>query len=79
MKTAVFAAATLASLASGKELTTANYKTETKGKTVFLKFYAPWVSVCGHYFVIFIGNGWQTSGIEKDLVESVLIHWWRKF
>jgi len=32
----------LATLTSGKELTKADWETETAGKTVFVKFQAPW-------------------------------------
>jgi len=32
----------VASMASALELSPANYETETAGKTVFLKFFAPW-------------------------------------
>jgi len=35
----------MANLANAIELTTSNYDTETAGKTVFIKFFAPW---CGH-------------------------------
>jgi len=44
MKQAAFFIA-LAASASAKELTPENYVAETDGKSVFLKFFAPW---CGH-------------------------------
>jgi hypothetical protein len=39
MKFAVFA---ILSLVRGKELTSANWDEETAGKSVFVKFLAPW-------------------------------------
>ena len=44
MKQAVFFLALAASSASAMELTPENYATATDGKSVFLKFFAPWVS-----------------------------------
>jgi hypothetical protein len=46
MKQAVFFLALAASSASAAtlELTPENYDTATDGKSVFLKFFAPWVS-----------------------------------
>ncbi|KAL3816472.1 hypothetical protein ACHAXA_009897 [Cyclostephanos tholiformis] len=41
----ILVAASVAATASAIELSPANYETETAGKTVFLKFFAPW---CGH-------------------------------
>jgi protein disulfide-isomerase-like protein len=43
--TATLLALALAGTASAKELTPDNWEAETAGKTVFVKFYAPW---CGH-------------------------------
>lgn len=45
MKQAAFFLALAASSASAIELTPENYAAETDGKSVFLKFFAPW---CGH-------------------------------
>ena len=44
MKQAAFFLALAASSASAIELTPDNYEAETDGKSVFLKFFAPWVS-----------------------------------
>lgn len=44
MKQAAFFLALAASSASAIELTPENYAAETDGKSVFLKFFAPWVS-----------------------------------
>jgi len=42
---AILIASSAAVLVNGLELSPSNYETETSGKTVFLKFFAPW---CGH-------------------------------
>jgi hypothetical protein len=42
MKFAALSSILLASTASAIELSPSNYETETAGKTVFLKFFAPW-------------------------------------
>ena len=56
MKQAAFFLALAASSASAIELTPDNFAAETDGKTVFLKFFAPWVSTFLH-FVVSIGEG----------------------
>ena len=38
----LFAAASTVAVVSAIELSPANYDAETSGKTVFLKFFAPW-------------------------------------
>ena len=40
--TAILIASSAAVSVNGLELSPSNYETETSGKTVFLKFFAPW-------------------------------------
>jgi hypothetical protein len=56
MKQAAFFIA-LAASASAKELTPENYAAETDGKSVFLKFFAPWVSNVNSSASCSIGEG----------------------
>lgn len=57
MKQAAFFLALAASSASAIELTPENYAAETDGKSVFLKFFAPWVSRIRFCFVCLCSIG----------------------
>jgi protein disulfide-isomerase-like protein len=59
---------TLATASTAIELTPANWESETLGKSVFVKFFAPW---CGHCKAI--KPVWDELMLEYESSESVLI------
>lgn len=59
---------TLATASTAIELTPANWDSETSGKSVFVKFFAPW---CGHCKAI--KPAWDELMLEYESSEAVLI------
>lgn len=68
MKSTLLIVITLATTALGLELTPDTWDTETAGKTVFLKFFAPW---CGHCKAM--KPAWDTLMGEFDGSSGVLV------
>ena len=60
--------ATLTTMTLGLELTSENWDEQTAGKTVFVKFFAPW---CGHCKAI--KPAWDTLMTEYENSDNVLV------